>query len=679
MEMRARRLRDFVLQNFSLEHVGNAFSQVVERAFSEFKAVRPEGREETVHALRMKYASANKTLLFTMPMSGGDVFLSTALLSHLRRRHPQARFFYATKPQYRNIVEGIEEIDEVIDWEPWMQDVGLLEDVFTDVYTPNLAIQMAWSNWVHRGQGRNLLEEMAVQCNIPKTEVAVPFVSNEEFKLPFDGPYMVIHTGSGKGQHGARRYNQWADVAEHISKVLMAAKDMWVVQVGLEDEPLLPGVVDLRGQTNYRQLYTVIAGARCVLSIDSISMHMAAAAKVPYVSLFGGSYADSTGPWRHMFGQRPGDGVLIETTDRLGCERACYKNECRVDPENPCINNINARDVVWNAVWYATGGDTTEADVAQMSYKRRVPKISGYTHVMDAKKHGYPFVQSIRSMLGFCSEVVVIDGGSTDGTLEDIAAIGDARVKVIHNTWDPEEPGMDGMQKALGRVMCDPTAEFLWQQDVDEVVHEDDYEKIIDVCRRFPADMLVLHLPVVELWGDDHTVRTDRHAWKWRLSRNDYRITHGIAKHAVVVDPKTHRIYAKKGMSDGCEYIDAMTREYIPHGGFWNAELDRIRVNDPGRYAEIMNDVFEKIPGVFHYSWADIPRKIRNFKGFWNTMWSRLYNDPSPVDRFPEVQTEDDVLRCAEALRSRGGEHGSAPTFTLRRQPPAVMDGWLKG
>ena len=45
-------------------------------------------------------------------------------------------------------------------------------------------------------------------------------------------------------------------------------------------------------------------------------------------------------------------------------------------------------------------------------------KISGYTTVRNCITQKYPFVESILSMINFCDEVVVLDGGSTDGSYE---------------------------------------------------------------------------------------------------------------------------------------------------------------------------------------------------------------------------------------------------------------------
>jgi glycosyltransferase involved in cell wall biosynthesis len=322
-------------------------------------------------------------------------------------------------------------------------------------------------------------------------------------------------------------------------------------------------------------------------------------------------------------------------------------------------------------------------------YEEYRPKIAGYTHILNPLTHGYPFVESIKSMMDFCDEVVVVDGGSTDGSVEYLhkqleamlsagspkAVNSGCSLNVITREWDPEEPGMDGMQKAFGRAMVSPDVEFLWQQDADEVVHEEDYQKIIDICKRFPTDVDVIHLPVIELWGDQRHVRTDRHSWKWRLSRNNLRVTHGINSQARLMDPKTGRFYAKKGMSDGCEMIDIVTGEFLPHRGFYNASLENLRTQDPEQYGSEMNKIFKALPSVWHYSWADLPRKVRNFRDFWDKQWQVLYQTP-PEPRFPDVVTDEDVERKAQELRERGGEHGSAPTFLIEKSPPEIMGEW---
>jgi hypothetical protein len=41
------------------------------------------------------------------------------------------------------------------------------------------------------------------------------------------------------------------------------------------------------------------------------------------------------------------------------------------------------------------------------------------------------------------------------------------------------------------------------------------------------------------------------------------------------------------------------------------------------------------------------------------------------------VMTDEDVIKKAEELRQRGGEHREAETFIIDREPPASMRGWV--
>lgn len=645
----ARELSSHVAKNYSAMATGRRFVEFLSSLSSQ-PSQQPASRQLA------PVSKDQKTLLFTMPMSAGDVLLSTSVVRQLRKKFPEHRVIYATSPQFMSILEGNPDIDEVIEWKDWMMDVGKLEQLFDEVFTPNTGIQLVTSNWVHGGRGRHILQEMATLCGVtlaPDDRATLPR-EREVQGLP--AKYVVIHAGAGGGKWSARNYRHWPSVLKNLRSLL---PDFKFVSVGEKNDKTFPECVDFRGRTDVGQLVHVIRNSRCVICIDSFPMHVADALGVPVVSLFGGSYPSSTGPT----GPRS---RALETADRMGCAKACYKDRCRVDPDRPCINNVHPRTVVESTL------AALDALPEDFTFKEVRPRLVGYTHVLNPERAGYPYLQSISSMLGFCDEVLVIDGGSDDGSTDKIRALG-KNVKVIVRKWDPLEPGMDGMQKAFGRAMADAGPDdFLWQQDADEVVHPRDFSKIRELLERFPEDVSILSLPVVELWGSDRQVRTDRHSWKWRLTRNDFRITHGINRHARLVDEKTGKTYAKKGMSDGCEFIDVMTGDFIPHRNFYTQELEDLRVNDPDEYGRRMNELFSNLPSVFHYSWVDLERKVRNFRDFWDVQWSRLYGEGEPTRRFPDVVTDEDVVAKAAQLRVQGGEHGPAPTFTLEVEPPSL-------
>ncbi|MBC8097072.1 MAG: glycosyltransferase, partial [Akkermansiaceae bacterium] len=63
-------------------------------------------------------------------------------------------------------------------------------------------------------------------------------------------------------------------------------------------------------------------------------------------------------------------------------------------------------------------------------------KVSGFTFVRNGNKLGYPFVQSIRSILPIVDEFVVALGPSDDGTEEMLRAINDPKIRIIPTHWN---------------------------------------------------------------------------------------------------------------------------------------------------------------------------------------------------------------------------------------------------
>jgi glycosyltransferase involved in cell wall biosynthesis len=300
------------------------------------------------------------------------------------------------------------------------------------------------------------------------------------------------------------------------------------------------------------------------------------------------------------------------------------------------------------------------------------PTLSGYTTLRNANKMKYPWKATVRSMLQFCDEVVVVDGGSTDDTWSQLSewSRSESRLVIKQVEVSDDHPSFayetDGKLKATARSLC--TNEFCWQMDADEIVHEEDYEKVIHMMRSFPVVTDILSLPVIEYWGSKEKVRVDVNPWKWRLSRNKPHITQGIPIELRRFDDAGN-IYAAPG-TDTCDYIHAETGERLPHVGFYNEEVHNVRVAALAgnrealtMYENWFEHVISSIPGVHHYSWYDISKKIKQYKMHWASFWKSQYRHDSEdtaennvmFDKAWSDVTDNDIDELSEKLASEMG------------------------
>ena len=300
-----------------------------------------------------------------------------------------------------------------------------------------------------------------------------------------------------------------------------------------------------------------------------------------------------------------------------------------------------------------------------------IPTISGYTTTHNCIKQDYPFLGSINSMLGFCDQVVVVDGGSTDGTWEALEELSKDNEKLIIHKQERDFEHKrfalyDGLQKALARALC--TGEFCWQQDSDEIIHEDDYEKVKNIIKNMPKNMDLIALPVIEYWGGPEKVRLDINPWKWRLSRNRPHITHGV--------PASLRRYDEDGDmfslpgTDGCDYIRSDTFETINFANFYTEEAHNLRskalegdVDSLSEYQAWITSVADTLPVIHHYSWYNLERKINTYKNYWSKHWQSLYDikqeDTSENNMFFNKPwskvTKKDIKNLSKKLREEMG------------------------
>lgn len=165
-----------------------------------------------------------------------------------------------------------------------------------------------------------------------------------------DADYVVLNPGfSGvlKSDYRSHRnwpVERWADLIESIRQ----GAGLDIVINGTEQERehfesllALPGVLSLFGSP-LQMLIQTLARARCLVSVDTGTMHLSMALGTPTIALFGPTIPDLTGPYSRKVPCR----VLSSGIHCQPCFRTPEQKRCTV---NRCMQELEP-EVVYNAV-----------------------------------------------------------------------------------------------------------------------------------------------------------------------------------------------------------------------------------------------------------------------------------------------------------------------------------------
>jgi glycosyltransferase involved in cell wall biosynthesis len=153
-------------------------------------------------------------------------------------------------------------------------------------------------------------------------------------------------------------------------------------------------------------------------------------------------------------------------------------------------------------------------------------KVSGFTFLRNGQKLGYPFIESMRSILPIVDEFVVALGPCDDDTEKMLRAIGDPKIRIIPTQWNERiQSGYSvkgfvyGQQKSIALFNC--TGDWAFYLEADEVVHENDLPKIRAAMERHLNDARVeaLVFDYLHFYGNANT-----YAWSPGWYRSEARI-----------------------------------------------------------------------------------------------------------------------------------------------------------
>jgi glycosyltransferase involved in cell wall biosynthesis len=126
-------------------------------AIKELQSRKPDIKIDTLRSQIDE--TGNKSVLFVLPESAGDIFMATALFESIKDRYPEYDLYVSTKKQFKDILNGNKYVYKWIEYMPEMDNLLLMEghaknDGYFDIaYLPHLQTQRLLS-YLHNGEDK---------------------------------------------------------------------------------------------------------------------------------------------------------------------------------------------------------------------------------------------------------------------------------------------------------------------------------------------------------------------------------------------------------------------------------------------------------------------------------------------------------------------------------------------
>ena len=279
------------------------------------------------------------------------------------------------------------------------------------------------------------------------------------------------------------------------------------------------------------------------------------------------------------------------------------------------------------------------------SFKIVYPTISAYLTTYNCVNGKYPFEEAIKSF-SWVDELVVVDGGSTDGTREKLTQLTEqfSNLSVYDIAIDPEDPLKDGNLKSMARAMC--TSQYLIQFDSDELCLGD-VLKWKTLVKEFADNEEILQLLVIEPFGSLTNVRINEshNNLKWRISKNLPHITHSAPDYDRV--EKNGKVYSR-GKSDGTFPCHIVTNKLLNSYALpqeIEASIAKNEKNVSGYIKILTGYLTTNQPCILHVGHVNLENKLKLYVNSWMDWWCCLYNldcnDSANNQYFPGIKREE--------------------------------------
>jgi len=213
-------------------------------------------------------------------------------------------------------------------------------------------------------------------------------------------------------------------------------------------------------------------------------------------------------------------------------------------------------------------------------------KVSGFTFLKNAEMLGYPFIESIQSVLPIVDEFVIAIGKSDDNTLEIIKSIQNDKIKIIETQWNElmQDRGyVYAQQKMTAQFSC--TGDWAFYLEGDEVLHEKDLDAIRNTMEQHldNPEVEALYFDYYHFYGKPDQVGIAGYKRAPRIIRNTIRNYSPDGLFFVVMDKNKKGRYPKAAHA-GCHIYH--------YGHVRKVEKNKEKFKQTNKYWKDKNDVF---------------------------------------------------------------------------------------
>lgn len=244
-----------------------------------------EGHPERANALKdRKY-----TIELQRPGALGDVLCSTAAVTELRKKHPNAHIRYVTHPSSFPMLEGNPDINEVTTESKQADKTILFNYPMYEGYpdTP-----------MRRHLGVYFAENAEVALS-PGWKPTLHLLADNQVGLEHKKPVITFAVRTGWS-----RYKEWP--LDRWPELIKQFPDYQFIQLGAAGETEIEGAQYMCGKLTLRESFSVLKQSVLFVGLDSVFNHAAAALEIPAVIMFGSTspigsgYSTATNLWSNL-------------------------------------------------------------------------------------------------------------------------------------------------------------------------------------------------------------------------------------------------------------------------------------------------------------------------------------------------------------------------------------------